>query len=278
MGSRRISTSTSFDDFVNDKVSEVKIFGKNLQSIQAVAREDELLAELEVFDWDILFLSETWREQQQERWKTKDGHIFCGSGGNSGSKGVAIILHRRWSKGFKAFYAISDRVCAVDCKISGQLCRLISVYFPHGGYDDEAVEGMYADVDKVIRGARRQKRTCILLGDWNAVVGPWQEGDDQDSVGFHGVGCRNERGSCLARWAGMQQLTIANTIMEKDFEEQWTHSNGGIKRQIDFALICTSKADWMHDAGANEMIGIGKDHRTVYLNLKIPQREGDNKK
>ena len=136
---------------------------------------------------------------------------------------------------------------------------------------------MYGDIDKMISGARRQKRTCILLGDWNAVVGPWQEGDDQDSVGLHGVGCRNERGSWLAHWAGMQQLTIANTITEKVFEEQWTHSNGDVKRQIDFAVISRHNANWIVDAGASEIIGTGKDHRTVYLHLAMLQRKINSK-
>ena len=147
MGSRRISTSTNFEDFVNDKVTEVNKIGKKLQSIQTVAREDELLAELENFDWDIVCLSETWRSERQERWKTEEGHIFCGSGGAEGSKGVAILLHRKWSQGFKAFTAISNRLCTMDCKIEGHRCRLISVYFPHGGQEDESVEGLYSMLD-----------------------------------------------------------------------------------------------------------------------------------
>ena len=266
-----ISTSTNFDDFVNDKVTEVKKMGKNLQSIQTDAREGELLAELEDLDWDIVFLSETWRSERQERWKTEEGHIFCGSGGTEGSKGVALLLHRKWTRGFKAFAAISDRLCTVDRKIAGHLCRLISVYFPHGGQDDEAVEGLYSELDKAIDGARRQNRTCIVVGDWNAVVGTRQEGDAQDCVGIHGVGRRNDRGQWLAQWAGAQRLTIANTYVTKSFEDQWTYIHNSIKRQIDFALICTSKAIWIEDAGANEALGVGKDHRTVYLDLKLPE-------
>ena len=133
-------------------------------------------------------------------------------------------------------------------------------------------------LDKTIDGARRQNRTCIVIGDWNAVVGPRQEGDDEGSVGTYGVGCRNERGQWLAQWASTQRLTITNTCMLKPFEDQWTHSNGSNKRQIDFALICTSKAHWIDDAGANEAIGVGNDHRTVYLHLKMHQLNIYNQK
>ena len=147
----------------------------------------------------------------------------------------------------------------------------MSIYFPHGGHQDEDVEGLYSEIDKTIDSARRQNRTCILLGDWNAVVGPRQEGDDEESVGRYGVGCRNDRGHWLTQWACTQRLTIANTTVMKSFEEQWTHSNGSSKRQIDFILICTDKASWIEDAGANETVGVGCDHRTTYLRLALPE-------
>ena len=267
---RRISTAASFDNIVKDEVTTLKFVGTNLQSMQTSAREEELLAELEVLEWDIVFLNETWRAPRQERWKTQSGHLFCGSGGTTGSRGVAIMMNKRLTSGFKAFRAVSDRLCFVDCRISGYLFRLISVYFPHGGYEDEAVEGLYSDIDKVVEGARRQHRTCMILGDWNAVLGPRQEGDDQESVGIYGVGCRNERGDWMAKWASSQNLTVSNTCIEKAFDQQWTYSNSDLKRQIDYCIICSKRKEWIVDAGANEDIGLRKDHRTVYACLEVP--------
>ena len=271
MDSGEVSTTASFDRPNNEKVTNLKILSKNLQSIQTDEREEELLAELDTLEWDIVFMNETWRSKTQERWKTKEGHIFCGSGGSHGSKGVAVLLHSKWSRGFKAFQASSDLLCWVDCTISTSPCRLISVYFPHGGHDDEEVEGLYSEINKAVDGARRQNRTCIIMGDWNAVLGGRQQGDEEESVGLHGLGCRNDRGNCLAQWAGSQRLTIANTFFEKTNGEQWTHVNGNSKRQIYYGLICTNKAHWLTDAGANDSIGVGKDHRTVYMILALPQ-------
>ena len=270
-GSRRISTASSFDDIVNHKFDDLRIFGKNLQSIQTDAREEELLAEVEFLEWDIIFLNETWRAERQEKWKTHEGHLFCGSGGTPGSRGVAILMNKRLTSGFKAFNAVSERLCFIDCKIFGFAVRLISVYFPHGGYEDEVVEGLYYEMDKVVEGARRQHRICMILGDWNAVVGQRQEGDDHEAVGTHGVGRRNERGTCMASWAGRQSMAIATTCVEKRFEEQWTHFNGDVKRQIDYFCICSKRIKWVVDAGASEDIGVGKDHRTVYAHLKLPR-------
>ena len=120
-----------------------------------------------------MLLSETWRPDRQERWFTNEGHMFCGSSGTEGRKRVAILVHSRWTKAVKAFHAVGDRICAIDVKIAGYGLRFISVYFPHAGYADEDVEGLYAQLDTVIEGARRMHRSCIIVGDWNAVVGPW---------------------------------------------------------------------------------------------------------
>ena len=42
------------------------------------------------------------------------------------------------------------------------------------------------------------------------------------------------------------------------------------QRQIDYGLVCTNTTKYVTDAGTSETIGIGNDHRTVYLRLKLP--------
>ena len=59
------------------------------------------MTELRTMRWDVLALSETWREKKQERWITEDGHLFCGAGGKKGEQGVAILIHGRWTHGFR---------------------------------------------------------------------------------------------------------------------------------------------------------------------------------
>ena len=76
----------------------------------------------------------------------------------------------------------------------------------------------------------------------NAIVGPWQFGDDEHIIGDHGVGARNERGEWLVEWATAHRLTIVSTTIENCFDDQWTHENGGIKRQLDYCLIDAARA------------------------------------
>ena len=152
------------DDFDTEDI-HLKIIGKNVQSLQTDNREEELLMELRSITWDVVLLSETWRAKTRERWLTEDGHMFCGAGGMKGERGTAILLHRRWTKSFSAFHAVSERVCAIDVGIGGRCLRFIAVYMPHGGYDDADVEGAYLQLDGLLCTVGRLKRTCILVGD-----------------------------------------------------------------------------------------------------------------
>ena len=134
--------------------------------------------------------------------------------------------------------------------------RFIAVYMPHGGNGDADVEGVYMHISAL-------RRACVLLGDWNAVVGHFQPGDDENIVGAYGVGDRNDRGDWLVQWAMAQKLIIANTKCMKTFEEQWTHHHADSRRQLDYGLASLAKSQWIVDAGACDDIGVGRDHRTV---------------
>ena len=108
---------------------------KNVMSIMTEEREQILFSELEVVDWDIVLLNETWRPSKEEIWTTSR-HLFLASGGTRGSNGVAVLLHRRWVKGFRAFHAISERLCALDVDIQKKRFRFIVVYMPTSWHQD----------------------------------------------------------------------------------------------------------------------------------------------
>ena len=51
--------------------------------------------ELETCDWDVLLVTETWREAKEEFTILCSGDVFIGSGGTVGDKGVAAFVHRK---------------------------------------------------------------------------------------------------------------------------------------------------------------------------------------
>ena len=178
-------------------------------------------------------------------------------------------MHRRWVRGFRKFRAVTERVCCVDVNIMLHRFRFIAVYMPHSGYDDSEVEGAYVTLSELVTQGKREHRTCVLIGDYNAIVGSSQAGDDDGILGAYGVGSRNARGEWLLQWAAFHQLVIANTVFPKGFEDQWTHQRGDVKRQIDYCLISGEKVSMITDAKACDDVNVGMDHRAVGITIEI---------
>ena len=93
------------------------------------AREQQLFEELAEVTWDIVLLSATWRETEEEIW-TSCGNMFLAAGGTVRNYGVAVILHKRWVKGFKGFKRVSERLCSVDLNVVGGRFSIVVPYMP----------------------------------------------------------------------------------------------------------------------------------------------------
>ena len=64
------------------------------------------------------------REDHREMFATSDGHILCCSGGTSGTRGVAILIHAKWAKSILGFISINERVAYVDMTCGGKNIEL----------------------------------------------------------------------------------------------------------------------------------------------------------
>ena len=151
---------------------KIRCLLKNVMSLLSSERELQLLEELALVEWDVVLLNETWKGSREEIWTTPDGHMFLGSGGSAGSKGVAILLHRRWVKCFESFHPVNERLCALDVIMVGRRLRFIAVYMFTSWHADEQVDMLYSVMSDILARARKQKRFSLVFGDFNAVVGP----------------------------------------------------------------------------------------------------------
>ena len=97
--------------YVNNTSFEIHLVTKNLQSVRADDRWNDFVSELEVLDYDIVFCTETWREEREEHCLTPSGHHIYLSGGD-GHRGVGICTSPSFFKRMKHihFHAYSSRV------------------------------------------------------------------------------------------------------------------------------------------------------------------------
>eukprot|EP00973_Karenia_brevis_P054422 7562530-Karenia_brevis.AAC.1 len=141
-----------------DEQSDFYIHLKNARSLQSDERLEELLAELEMTQWDVVLLNETWRGANEEFDTLESGHLWLGSGGTAGKHGVGILLHRRWSHQVKSWHASSTRLGVLELDLGRLKLTLVVTYMPHAGKSDAEVEKVYSSMSTVLKQARSSKR------------------------------------------------------------------------------------------------------------------------
>ena len=236
-------------------------------------RMERILHELSGKHWDVIVCCETWREETEEIWETKWKHIWYGSGGLRGSRGVGMLLHRRWSH--LSFKPLSERLCVLDVRLPDFVVRICGTYMPHSLYSDSDVEAVYAALEGEVVEARGLQYKCVCARDWNAQVGQRSDFDDDGIVGQRGFADRNDRGDMLVQWSTFHGLVIENTFAAAGTEvEAWTYTNGGRRYQLDYILLDRCLHARVADFAVLYSVDIGSDHRPVSLSIhiKVPRK------
>ena len=94
-GSNSSKNSPPNQEEARQDTTTFTVLQKNTRSMKSSERLEELFSEIYRVRWDVILISETWR-QGKEIWETQQGHIVIESGKFTNKHGVAIILNRRW--------------------------------------------------------------------------------------------------------------------------------------------------------------------------------------
>ena len=118
---------------------------KNIRSLFGEQRFEELLEEVHAFHWDVVFVSETWREQFEEDIAVRHGDRWIGSSGQRKQgaadfkHGVGVLLHERWARAIKKVTYQSSRLLSKDLEMHCYRFRLICVYMPYAEHADREI-------------------------------------------------------------------------------------------------------------------------------------------
>ena len=194
------------------------VLQKSTRSLGLSERLEEMTCELQRVEWDVILISETWR-QSKEIWETQEGHIMVESGQFINKHGVAILLNKRWKNQVKWVQCESERVVAMSISVNKQPIVLMSVYMPHSGYADHHVEKVHKTITKMIE---REKSMKIIGGDFNAELGPG-EGLELSAVGHCSLSKGNCRGEWMTQWLLQNKLVALNTMYKKIPPKQVTY-------------------------------------------------------
>ncbi|KAH7693025.1 reverse transcriptase [Aphelenchoides avenae] len=177
-------------------------------------------------NFDIIGLSETHCTEEAHRSWT-DGTLL-GAEIHIGARdpttnigGVGFIIHPRLvaNKRVQEVHIISSRIEVLKLEVPGQRrpLKIVQVYAPHSGYDDDIIEQFYDEVSE-----QHDVSTCrtVIIGDFNARLGRRKE--DEHYIGTHSAEQRNESGEMLAAFAESHRLYVANSFFDKPPNKRWT--------------------------------------------------------
>ena len=106
------------------------VISKNLQSIKNIDRFHDFLAEVDGYQFDLLLVAETWRDEHEETFLSADGHRLFLSGDSVGRRGVGIVVGRSLYSRMSniVFHAYSDRLCSLHFSLDVVLSKFFLLY------------------------------------------------------------------------------------------------------------------------------------------------------
>src|SRR3989442_914724 len=184
---------------------------------------------------NVLRVSEIRWKGQDDYVSEEDGVRMIYSGGEESQRGVGIILDEKTAKRVVEVEKCSDRLFMVKVRATPVDMVIIQVYMPTTAHEDDEVEEMYEQIERIIS---KQKRNTIVIvmGDFNAIVG---ERSDEKVIGKYGLGKRNDRGEMLSSFCKKNQLVVTNTWFQQEKRRRYTWKSPGDKAryQLDYILV-----------------------------------------
>ena len=143
-------------------MTPLKIIAYNVRSLYSELRTQLLMQDLEDVLWDLVVITETWRDDVEEV-EFESRHVFYGSGGSKGSCGTGFLMNSKLK--VNNFCAISPRLCTMDILLAHNFSlRVCAVYMPDGFRPEWEVDMMYLQLDEVVRAARTDGVNIVIGG------------------------------------------------------------------------------------------------------------------
>ena len=128
-----------------------------------------------------------------------------------------------------------DRIICLKMGLDGVMLNVIGAYASQVGCIREEKETFWLDLDEKVEKISRNER--IMVGaDLNGHVGEGNNGDEE-CMGTHGLGKRNNKGQALVGFAKRRELAFTNTHFVKKSAHRVTYSSGGRSSQVDYIMV-----------------------------------------
>ena len=124
----------------------------------------------------------------------------------------------------------------------------------------EEKETFWLDLDETVEKIPRNER-IVVGADLNGHVEGYN--GDEECMGRHGLGKRNNEGQAVVDFAKRRELAITNTYFVKKPAHRVTYSSGGRSSQVDYIMVRRRRIKEVVDTKVVVGESAAKQHRIV---------------
>ena len=146
-------------------------------------------------------------------------------------------------------------------ELDGVMLNIISANAPQVGCIPEEKDAFWLDLDETVEKIPNNER-IVVGADLNGHVGEGDNGDDE-CMGRHGLGKRNNEGQAVVDFAKRMELAITNTYSVKKPAHKVTYNSGGRRSQVDYIMVRRRRIKGVVDTKVIVNESVAKQHRIV---------------
>ena len=181
-----------------------------------------------------------------------------------------MILSKNITKSLECWNPVSDRIMTARFYSKYIKTTIIQVYTPTNEANNDTKDDFYEQLQRTVDEVPGHDM-MIIMGDWNAKVGPPQDGEE-GIVGIHGLQCdRSDNGERFVDFCAAHRCPIMTTMFpHKDIHKYtWTSPDGKYRNQIDHVAVNAKFRKSVRDVRAYRGADAASDHNLIIMSLKL---------
>ena len=266
--------------------TELGIATFNVRGLQSTTKRQSLARDMKAYALDFVGLQETKITTQLVE-KLPGRYVLRCFPLSTRHHGIGFIVSPRLDPHLKRYWSVSDRVGVAEFVLpvtrrsrSNKLYMIVA-YGPHSQLcadNPQTRDNFYDSLDRAWKQTKEGKSLTFIAGDFNSKVG-CQQSVEEDCMGVHGKGTRNENGQALVDWLLHRQLFLCNTAFEHPsrhrttwegrFKPHGSSTSVPVYNTIDFIVTPTRYRSLLRDSRSYAGTETSSDHRLVISRVRL---------